>query len=172
MSLTCGYSSARSDRHANSQVTGVRVQVPLGHEPLGHGAVPASLAAGRLEANSRTEGTRPAVTSPANASGACACSGSSPGAPVAPDPTAGPEAVCAERMITISSSYEPTKATAGHAVDHGTRQPGATEAAAGHAARVTSQLSRAMTATRDECPGRAQRHLRQHSPGSQTMIFL
>jgi hypothetical protein len=39
MSLTCGYSSPRSDGHANSQVTGTRVQVPLGHEPFGHGAM-------------------------------------------------------------------------------------------------------------------------------------
>jgi hypothetical protein len=39
MSLTCGYSSPRSDGDANSQVTGARVQVPLGHEPLGHDAM-------------------------------------------------------------------------------------------------------------------------------------
>jgi hypothetical protein len=38
MSLTCDYSSLRSDGHANSQSTGARVQVPLGHEPLGHDA--------------------------------------------------------------------------------------------------------------------------------------
>lgn len=39
MSLTCGYSSPRSDGHANSQVTGARVQVPLGHGPFGHEAM-------------------------------------------------------------------------------------------------------------------------------------
>ena len=39
MSLTCGYSSPRSDGDANSQVTGARVQVPLGHEPFGHDAM-------------------------------------------------------------------------------------------------------------------------------------
>ena len=39
MSLTCGYSSPRSNGRTNSQVTGVRVQVPLGHKPFGHGAM-------------------------------------------------------------------------------------------------------------------------------------
>ncbi len=39
MSLTCGYSSPRSDGDTNSQVTGARVQVPLGHEPFGHDAM-------------------------------------------------------------------------------------------------------------------------------------
>ena len=39
MSLTCDYSSPRSDGDANSQVTGARVQVPLGHEPFGHDAM-------------------------------------------------------------------------------------------------------------------------------------
>ena len=37
MSLTCGYSYPRSDGNANPQVMGARVQVPLGHEPFGHG---------------------------------------------------------------------------------------------------------------------------------------
>jgi len=39
MSLTCGYSSPRSDGHANPQITGVRVQVPPGHERFAHGAM-------------------------------------------------------------------------------------------------------------------------------------
>jgi hypothetical protein len=39
MSLTCDYSSPRSDGHAVSQVTCARVQVPLGHEPFGHDAM-------------------------------------------------------------------------------------------------------------------------------------
>jgi hypothetical protein len=39
MPLTCGYSSPRSDGRANPQVTGVRVQVPLGHEPFGQSAM-------------------------------------------------------------------------------------------------------------------------------------
>ena len=40
MSLTCGYSYPKSDGHANQQVTDVQVQIPLRHEPFGHGAMP------------------------------------------------------------------------------------------------------------------------------------
>src|SRR5580698_4347311 len=40
MSPTCGCSFPRSGWCANQQVTGVEVEVPLGHEPFGHGTMP------------------------------------------------------------------------------------------------------------------------------------
>jgi hypothetical protein len=44
MTLTCCYSSLKSDGRAYSQVTGARVHVPLGHEPFGRDAMPPALA--------------------------------------------------------------------------------------------------------------------------------
>ena len=59
---------------------------------------------------------QPGASSTANACAACPCSGSVPGMrSCAPTGTAPAPGSWAERMIIMSSSYEPTSATAGHA---------------------------------------------------------